>query len=325
MDYLKIIKMLSGSIIAIIIAKYLGLNNEFSAGLITLLSITDTKKRTYRLAMQRIISLILGFIIGIFIFYIFGYNLISFTIILLIFIPLSMVFNVMMGLVPSLVLLGHIMSQENITKSIIINEFFLLIIAVVVGGVINLYMPSKENEIQEEKKQLEYNIKEIFYIFYLKMTPSNNRNIIEEKIPKDNIDDILIKINKNILQLDKLVNIENENILFGRYDYNKKYVLARNRQYNVLSYMVESLKLLKVDRDQGVHLAALFYLTAEQVSEYNSCSYLLSDIDTLFDKFKKDSLPKTREEFEDRAILYKLLTDFKRFLEIKYEFIESIK
>lgn len=325
MDYIKIIKMLVGTIVSIFIARYFHLNNEFSAGLITLLSIADTKKSTYKIALQRVISLILGFVIGIFIFYIFGYTLLSFIIILCIYIPISMRFNVIIGLVPSLVLLGHIMSKENITYPIVLNEFFILMIAVFVGGILNLYMPSKEKEINTLKKELEYSIKEIFYIFYLKMTPSNNRNIIEEKIPKDNIDDILKKINNNILKLDKLVNIENENILFGNYEYNKKYVLARSNQYRVLSYMVDSLKLIKVDRTQGVHLAALFYLTAEQVSEYNSCSYLLSDIDTLFDKFKKDSLPKTREEFEDRAILYKLLTDFKRFLEIKYEFIESIK
>lgn len=35
-------------------------------------------------------------------------------------------------------------------------------------------------------------------------------------------------------------------------------------------------------------------------------------------------LPKTREEFENRAILYHLLLDTQRFLLMKQEFVQSL-
>lgn len=323
MDYLKFTKMLVGTILAILIAEYLNLHNAFSAGLITILSITDTKKATYKLSLQRLASLLLGFVVGLIVFYFLGYSLVSFCVLLLFYIPISMIFNLMVGLVPSLVLLGHIMLEKQINFKIFLNEFSLLLIAVFISGLLNLYMPSQEKEIKKLKLEIETSIKEVFYIFYLKLTPSTSRNIIEEKIPEGDIADILKCLDNNISKLNIIVAKEDENTLFKKNLYNKKYVLTRRNQYNVLVYMTESLKLIQLDIDHGARLAALFYLTAEQVSEMNTCKYILEDIDILLGQFKKEELPKSREEFEDRAILYKLLTDFRRFLKIKYNFIQQ--
>ena len=47
-DYLKILKIAAGTGISIIIAEVLGLRYSASAGVITLLSIQDTKRETIR-------------------------------------------------------------------------------------------------------------------------------------------------------------------------------------------------------------------------------------------------------------------------------------
>ena len=41
--------------------------------------------------------------------------------------------------------------------------------------------------------------------------------------------------------------------------------------------------------------------------------------------FRDSALPKTREEFENRTILFILLTDFLRFIQIKKHFFEQQK
>ncbi len=78
MDLLKFLKMFLGAIVSILIARYLKLDHEFSAGLLTLLSITDTKKSTLKLAGQRMLSLFIGIFLASGIFFVFGYSLISF-------------------------------------------------------------------------------------------------------------------------------------------------------------------------------------------------------------------------------------------------------
>jgi Predicted membrane protein len=47
---------------------------------------------------------------------------------------------------------------------------------------------------------------------------------------------------------------------------------------------------------------------------------LLEDIDKLYKVFRDSELPKTRKEFESRAILYYILTDFEKFLLLKRDF-----
>ena len=62
-NFIKVLKIAIGTGIAIIIAEFLGLKYVSSAGIITLLSIQDTKKSTIRIALKRIA----GFVVSMFI------------------------------------------------------------------------------------------------------------------------------------------------------------------------------------------------------------------------------------------------------------------
>ena len=52
-NVLKVVKIAGGSLLAMLIAEGLGLNYAASAGVITLLSIHDTKRETIRLMARR--------------------------------------------------------------------------------------------------------------------------------------------------------------------------------------------------------------------------------------------------------------------------------
>lgn len=322
MDYIKFAKLVIGTISAIILAHYLQLNHTYSAGIITLISIADTRKTTFKIAYQRIISLLIVFLLGIIVFYYVGYSLLSLFLILIIFIPISMKFGIMIGLVPSLVLLGHILEVREISKEIVLNEIYLMLISVTIAGVLNLYMPSREKELALYKNKIEQQIKEILYIFYLRLMPAKKRILLsEEQIPKEQLPNILENLNNDIVKMADIISVEEDNALFKYKEYNKQYLIARMNQYNTLKYMYSSIKLIKIDRKESEKLASLFYLTAEQVSEFNSCEYILEDLEIVTKNYRRGELPRNRDEFEDRAILYRLLTDFRRFLEIKNEFV----
>ncbi|MEG0501423.1 MAG: aromatic acid exporter family protein, partial [Cellulosilyticaceae bacterium] len=51
---------------------------------------------------------------------------------------------------------------------------------------------------------------------------------------------------------------------------------------------------------------------------------LLEELKELREGFKQSKLPSTREEFENRAMLYQYLNDIEHFLQIKKEFIEGL-
>ena len=64
---------------------------------------------------------------------------------------------------------------------------------------------------------------------------------------------------------------------------------------------------------------------AKAIHEYNTAEGLLRNLQELRDEFKNMELPKTREEFENRAMLYQFLNDMEQFLLIKNDFKKYIK
>ena len=52
----------------------------------------------------------------------------------------------------------------------------------------------------------------------------------------------------------------------------------------------------------------------------NDCSALLEQLESLYAAYRQDELPDTRESFENRAILYSILTELQSFLQIKRQF-----
>lgn len=318
MNFLKLIKMLIACILSIFLAESLHLNFAFSAGFIALLSISDTKKSTLHLAKKRLGAFLGGLSIALLLFHFLGYSLASFTIFLFLFLYLCMHFKCMVGLVPSCVLISHFFLQKNISWELIINDFTLLMIAIVLSSLLNLYMPSYENKISQTKKQLEDLFKKTFFLFYLKLTPRTERKL--QYVPKETLPRLLSQMQETLNVLFELVLQEEENQLFSNNTYNKSYVLMRKEQLTLLSYMMKSIEQIKIDRSQGQKLGTLFYQTALEISEENSGLNLLKDLNDLYQKVQNEALPQSREEFEDRAILYKLFTDFHNFIEIKFHF-----
>ena len=62
---------------------------------------------------------------------------------------------------------------------------------------------------------------------------------------------------------------------------------------------------------------------AKEIYENNDCINLINKLDSLRKTYQAMELPKTREEFENRALLFQFLNDLEEFLIIKKEFIES--
>jgi uncharacterized membrane protein YgaE (UPF0421/DUF939 family) len=63
---------------------------------------------------------------------------------------------------------------------------------------------------------------------------------------------------------------------------------------------------------------------SETLSESQNTKDLLRTQEALLVKFKESSLPVTRDEFENRAVLYIILMDIRIFLKMKERFVDSL-
>ena len=94
----------------------------------------------------------------------------------------------------------------------------------------------------------------------------------------------------------------------------------RTRHYEILNRITDSLEYIRTNTEEHRILASIFGETAETLNISNPGIQLLEKIGELYLIFRDSKLPETRDEFESRAILYSILTDFEKFLELKRDF-----
>lgn len=312
----RILKTAIGSSLAIIIAEYLGLKYAAAAGIITILSIQNTKKTSIKLALQRIESTILALLISSILFLIFGYNPFIFGIYLIIFIPLTVLLKITDGIVVSSVLVTHLLAEKSISMFWIKNELLLMTVGAGIGIILNVYMPKIESEIKETQQNIEEHMRRI--LFHMAENLRSQSVHIEDEKLFDELERILKE------GTDRAYRHLN-NYIINDVKYYVQYMKMRALQYEILKYMRSHFIKFYMTFEQTEIVAAFTEKVASNFGEYNTAEELLKELDEVINMFKVQELPKTREEFENRAMLFQFLNDMEALLELKKNFRKGYK
>lgn len=303
-----------GASIAIILAEKLGLQYAAAAGIITVLSIQNTKKQSVKIAVKRMEACILALAISFILFKTFGYHEVIFGMFLLIFIPIAVRFNLEEGIVVSAVLITHLLVEGSVETFWILNELGLMVVGVVVALVLNLYIPSMEEEIKEDQIYIEKNMKEI--LIHMSVALKKHYVSIREEELFTSLEARLKMAKKRAYK-----NLNNYFLLDA--SYYVQYVEMRIKQFETIKRMREHFKRFFTTYKQTIIISNFTEKIAHCIYEGNSAESLLRDLEILREEFKKMPLPVTREEFENRAMLYQFLNDIEQFLNIKKEFAQN--
>ena len=98
------------------------------------------------------------------------------------------------------------------------------------------------------------------------------------------------------------------------------YAIMREEQRKILENISSLIEQLKLDIIENEKITSIFLETANTFDESNDVVDLTNSISELYKYFRNSNLPKTRDEFEDRARLFTILSYFESFLELKREF-----
>ncbi|WP_315116435.1 aromatic acid exporter family protein [uncultured Clostridium sp.] len=312
----RTLKTAIGASLAIIIGKELGLQYAASAGIITILSVQKTRRKSVKSALKRILSCILALCLAAILFNLLGYGEIIFGIFLVIFIPLAVKFKVEDGIVVSSVLVSHLLVEKSTSVFWLWNEVALMIVGVTVALILNLYMPNIERRIKEDQLFIEESIKEILIRIAEAM-----RN---GKISKEEEEELLVNLENRLRGARKLTYINLNNYFRGDDSYYVRYMEMRMQQLETLKSMREHFKSDFSTYEQAVMMADFTEKVANSIYEENTAENLIEDLYRLRENFRSMALPISREEFEVRASLFQFLNDIKQFLRIKNEFITDI-
>ena len=306
-------KLILATCLACFLAYFFELSSAVSAGIIALLSLSDTRRSTLKLARNRLFSMLLALAIGVLAFRLTGFHIWSLGLYLALYVPLAYKMGWEIGITPSSVLVGHLLMQESTSPELLLNEILLFLIGTSFALLVNLYMPSREKTIQNYHLQVEEKLKDILLRFKYYLSRGDGRNRAQLV---DELDELLDEALK-------LVYLDHSDHLFHQTDYHIHYFEMRQRQSRILRNMAQQINTCHLAASESLILAQLFSKIATQLSQTNPAHDLLDDIERYLQVFRNRSLPKTREEFETRATLLQLLREAETFIQVKVDFYQK--
>lgn len=298
--------------VALVIANLFDVQYATVAAVIAILSIQDTKKKALIVGRNRVVACIIAIFLSIGIFKILGQNPITFGIFLLIFIPITSKFNIAEGMVPAVVLSTHLLIAGELNSYWIINELLITFIGVGIASIANLFMPSLRSEFNEDKEYIEKSYKIILY----KMANSlvSYTVDIDEGIIMNELENRLTEA------VNRAYKIASNNLL-NTDSYYIDYMNMRKIQFDIIKKLRSHFEKFYMSFEQTFMISKFTKNVASQIKDSNDCLDLLEELEVLKEDFKQMALPKTREEFENRAQLLQFLNDMEDLLRIKRNFI----
>ncbi|WP_242218932.1 aromatic acid exporter family protein [Bacillus cereus group sp. BfR-BA-01380] len=307
----RTVKTAAGTALAVWIAQLLHLEFSSTAGILVILCVQNTKRKSLEVSIHRFIACLLSMVFAFFIFEPIGYTPLTLGILLLLFIPSAVMLKIQEGIVTSAVIVMHLYSLQKITWAIVGNEIAILTVGISVALLINLYMPSVENELKEYQQKVESNFKTMLLEMaaYLRNRESvwNGKELIETETLLEKAKELsFIKLENQFMRED---------------DYYYRYFQMREQQYEILERVMPLVASLSWSYEQAGMVAGVIENVGNAIRPESTGVISLRQLQEMREIFREMPLPETREEFETRAKLVQLVYEIEQFLFIKSRFI----
>lgn len=300
------IKTAIAATLSLLVAQALGLKFSSSAGIITILDIFETRKATLKGGLKRTLSATIALVLGILVFEIFDYKTWAFGLYLLLFVPLSFLLKIELGLGPSSVVVTHLLSYGEINSSIIFNELGLILIGTGFAMLTNLYAPESQDELKKWIEDIDGDIKDILIFFGDTLVNNLDVKIYDGKIKKLE-EDINKALNLAIIENDN--RIENsKNLLIG--------LSNREREKDLLMEMYDDLKSIPKEYADGKLISDLMIDTANNLSDNGDMVKVKKRIEFLQEHFHMMELPEIHEDFIIRSSIFQVFRSLNQFIDI---------
>lgn len=310
----RTIKTAIGTPIAISIAQFMGLTNVVTAGILTMLCIKPSRKKSVLTAWHRFLACVIASLYSFIFFEGLGYNAFVVGLMLAVFIPTTVWLKITQGITTSSVIIINLYGAQHISYAFLFDQFLLIIVGIGVGLLVNLYMPSMDKRLKEMQRQLEEDFQVILHEISLYIRDHNTNWTGKE----------LLSAEETLTTALEMVELDRENHMLRTSHSYYNYFKMRTKQLELLRKMLPLVTKLP-DRDHSIseRIASFFDRLSKAVHPGNTAILFIEQLRALRKDFNQLELPETRDEFETRANLFRLLHELESYLHIKQKFKKS--
>ena len=310
-------KIAVGGSLAILAAYELRLDNVISAGTIALLTLMTTKWGAVRLAMYRCLTFVLSVFVAWAAFRHIDNAMVSYGIYLFVTVLIAELIGQRATISVNAVVGAHLLISHDFSWKSILNEAALVAIGIFMALLLNLFHGnySAKRSLVANMRATEQSLQEIFEAIaaYLSNQPMQ-RDVWADICALEE------RVERHVREAYEY----QENTFQSHPAYYIDYFEMRHAQCQVLHNLhYEMKKIRSMPKQAGVAAAYMLYLIP-YVTEKNVPKEQMKKLESIFAEMTQESLPKTREEFESRALLYHILMDIEEFLVYKRRFVEKL-
>ena len=312
---LKVLKIAVGSCMAVAIAQFSNLQYATTAGIVTLLTVQDTRRDTIRLAVERFCSFLLSvFLIFVCFRYIGKLDWVNYGIYIFLMVNVCYAFGWQNTISVNAVMGTHYLMTPDYSLNFAANELVLIMIGTIVALVMNWKMPSNLKILRADIRKVEDDMQQVL----LELSACLEDNLQEEHIWFD-----LDKLEEWIVQAMERAHEHAHNTLSEADHYYVEYMEMRLQQCMLLQALRYRVQKIQEMPSQARIISEYLRYLAKYVHEKNIPDRQREELQHIFDQMKQQPLPEEREEFESRAILYHVLLDLEDFLLAKQKFADQ--
>lgn len=314
---LQAIKIAVGSSVAIYLAHILGLEYEASAGSITLLTLVTTKWETVKLSFYRMATFVLAVVLAALTFGHMTSSWLAYGIYVFLIVAVSHSLGWSATISVNAVIGTHFLMTRDFSPEFIRNELFLVMIGITIAIVLNLFY-----DYEGQRQDL---------IRYMRETENQLQILLCElaaylhnKDMEINVWDQIIAFEGRMHEFITAAYDYQDNTFHSHPGYYIDYFEMRLAQLQVLHNLHYEIKKIRKMPKQALVIADYIMYMADYVVEMNIPDQQIEKLEEISEQMKQEELPKTREEFEGRALLYHILMDLEEFLVYKKRFVNGL-
>lgn len=310
----KASKLALAAICAIWFAGFLELKYAVTAGIITVLSIQNTKRETMKTARNRGLAFACALFLAWLSYGMFGFTVLAFAVYLFLFALVCLWRKWPEAIAMDSVLISHFLAERSFSKAWILNEIGLFCIGTVFGILVNLHLRKSEKEFEALAGKVDDEIKGILH----RMAENLAR---EDK--SEYKSDCFKRLEERIADAKECALKNWNNSLFDATKQELDYIKMRENQSRVLKNIYQSIVMITILPEQTKVICGFIEQIEKEYRRENDVTDLLSKLEQILEQMKKEPLPVKREEFEARAVLFYMLKQLEEFLTLKHEYVKE--
>ncbi len=312
---LKVLKIAVGSSMAVVVAQFFNLQYATSAGIIALLTVQDTRRDTIQLTAERLLSFLLAVAL---IFVCFHYTgrleWVNYGFYIFLMVTACYSIGWQNTISVNAVMGTHYLMSPDYSLGFAFNELSLVLIGTGMALAMNWKMPSNLKVIREDIKKVEDDMQTVLLELakYLERAQSG--------------DPVWLDLD----QLEAYIHSALERAYEHAYNtmleedlYYVEYMEMRLQQCVMLQTLRSRVQKIREMPKQSELISSYLGYVAYYVHEKNIPDQQIKELERVFRRMEEEPLPKTREEFESRAILYHVMMDLEEFLFVKQRFADA--